>query len=147
MNNIIDGLSFNKGYFQSLISAIKFMKFKDEDNKYTKIEENKNEIFSILVSEINNLIQVQSNALIILYQNLISIIFNNDIESNKIHINGKISQKDAQTIYALLKNNFDIIIKCNQSNLYEIIFSSESYISPEIFYFKLVLSNQEDKKI
>ena len=56
MDNIIEGLSFNKGYFQSLISAIKFIKFKDEDNKYTKLEENKNAIYSIPLSDINNII-------------------------------------------------------------------------------------------
>ena len=147
IENIIEELSFNKGYFQSLINLIKYIKFKDEDNKYTKIEENKNEIYSLSLPDINNLNQFQKNTLLILYQYLISILFINDDnnELEQIYINEKITQKDAQKIYAILKNLFDIIIKCNESNLNKIIFSSENKITSELFYFKWVLSDKEDK--
>ena len=136
--NIIDKLSLNKGYFHSLISSIKNIKFGDGDIKYI---EKINHDFNL-----NNLNQVQKMSLINLYQYLISILFKNNEISDKLLIQEKINQKDAQNIYSIFKITFDAIIKSKVDYLYKIIFSSESKITPELFYFKWELSNQEDRK-
>ena len=135
--NIIEELSLNKGYFHSLISSLKNLKFDNGDIKYI---EKINHDFNI-----NNLNQVQKMSLINLFKNFISVLFNNDEITDKLHIKEKINKADVQNIYSMFKISFDAIIKCNDDYLYKNIFSSESEITPELFYFKWELSNQEDK--
>ena len=77
-----------------------------------------------------------------LFQDCVSMLFN----ENTLEIDKNIEPKDAKEIYDTLKKNFDKIFEIPGKSLYNKLFSSESQITPELFYFKWKKSNEEDRQ-
>ena len=108
-------------------------------------EDNKNEKYPLLDLDLNNLNKKQIRTLIKLFQDCISMLFITEPNSKKKVLNEKIENADAKEIYDTLKKNFYAAFKFPEKNIYKDIFSSETQILPELFYFRWKKSNEHDR--
>ena len=157
LHNFLKKLEFYEGFFYSVITTIKYIKFMGEDDKSNKnnIESNsplnnnendKNEIYPLLDLDLNNLNKKQNNTLIKLLQDCISMLFEFNQEKKIIAIRKNLNSEIAKDIYDCLKVNINEAFKCQGQNVFKDIFSSESNIISKLFFFRWKLSNKDEKK-
>ena len=167
IHNFLKELTYEKGFFYSVIASIKQIKYIFDDDKSMKdnnanIHEvskqkmgsgntpnpdskNENEIYPLKDLDLNNLNKKQTTTLIKLFQDCISMLFIFDqVQKTKI-INENIEINDAQEIYNTLKVNIDAIFNIPGKKVYKDLFNSESQITSELFYFKWKKSKEHDK--
>ena len=159
--------NFNKGFFYSVIAAVKHIEKMSNDGKSLKntdnvnisnsnknnIEnentisnkENKSEIYPLLNINLNNLNSKQTSTLIKLFQFCISMLFSKDADKKILNVSENIGKNDAQEIYDSLKVNFDAVFNAHEKNIYKDIFDSEKHITSDLFFFKWKKSNKEEK--
>ena len=154
-HNFLKGLSYYKGFFNSVIASIRYiakigdekLKIKNEKSESTienesNISDINSEIYPLLEIDLNKLNNWKKDMMIKLFQDCVSMLFN----ENTLEIDKNIEPKDAKEIYDTLKKNFDKIFEIPGKSLYNKLFSSESQITPELFYFKWKKSNEEDRQ-
>ena len=159
--------NFNKGFFYSVIAAVKHIEKMSNDSKSlggsdninisnsskNNIEnenlisnkENKSEIYPLLNINLNNLDSKQKSTLIKLFQFCISMLFSKDNDKKILNVSENIEKNDAQEIYESLKVNFDAVFKGQEKIIYKDIFDSEKHITSDLFFFKWKKSNKEEK--
>ena len=171
--SFLSRLPFNMGFFKSIISSLRFIKNieyfsgNNKDNKnadninnnkhsikinesfyYSKKEDNKPiqfDLFPLKNLDFSLSKSLQGDILIKLLQVSISMLFS---QKESLIIYKKITEKDAQEIYDILKQNIDVIFQQDTSSfIYKEVFSSKKEIMPHLFFFKWKLSNNENKKI
>ena len=172
LHDFLKGLAYHKGFFNSIISSLKLIKYITDDNNYKKepdknirktsnisirseesdstnyeqIEKNyipKNlDTFPLQDLDLNNLSGKQNHMLITLLQDCISMLFNQN--TNTIY--EYITENDAEEVYNTLMKNFEYVLLAPQSNCFNDIFCSDKEITPKLFYFKWKLSNKEKKE-
>ena len=171
LHNFLKGLAFYKGFFYSVLSSLKQIKYITDDNKYRKEpEKNVRKISNLSgLSEDNdtgyyelnekndyknwdtlplfdldliNLNKKQNHILITLLQDCISMLFNPN--TNIIYEN--INIKDAEDVYNTLLKNFEFVLSQPNAICYYDIFSSDKEITPKLFYFMWKLANKEKKE-
>ena len=173
LHNFLKGLAFYKGFFYSVISSLKQIKYITEDNKYKKETEkiirktssiscqsddtdstyfeqqeknyapNNLDLLPLLDLDIINLNKKQNHILITLLQDCISMFFYPN--TNKIY--EKININEAQDVYDTLIKNFEYVLKQPNAICYYEIFSSDKEITSKLFYFKWKLSDKEKKEL
>ena len=172
LHEFLRNLEFYKGFFYSIISSLKYIKYITNDNKFVRnFQSDKNlrkvsgsedndstislpeindknkisnnlDLFPLLDLDLESLNKRQNQLLIALLQDCISMIF---IE-NSYKIYEYITENEAQEIYDTLIKNFEKVLLLPGKFLYNEIFSSDKEITPELFFFKWKLSNKEMKK-
>ena len=171
LHDFLRNLTFYKGFFNSIISSLKQIKYISNDNKFIKKESEKNvrkisglgsedndstysdtsdknhisneDLLPLLNLELDSLNKKQNHLLIALLQDCISMLFIEDTTQ----ICENITESDAQEVYDILIKNFNAAFKFKGKNVYKDIFSSDKEITPELFYFKWKMSNYESNKL
>ena len=164
MHDFLKELTYYKGLFFSVIESMKQIK-NIPDNKLIKIDnsktlqsneqkiekkiisnkDNKSDLYPLLNLDLNNLNKKQNRTLIKLFQECISMLIISDpiLKTKKIKV--EIDIEDAKEIYDILKKNFDAVLQVPGKIIYKDIFSSETQITPELFYFKWKKSDDNGK--
>ena len=149
IHNFIKRLEFYEDFFYSLFTAMNYIKFIDNGIENNNILDNNeksiNEIYPLLHLDLNNLNERQNKTLITLFQDCISMLFVEDFITKQIIIRDKINSNIAKKIYECMKVNINEAFKFQGKKVYKDIFSSESNITSKLFFFKLKLSNKEEK--
>ena len=172
LHKFLKGLKFHKGFFYSIISSLRQIKYITNDNVFIKNESAKylrkisvassedtdsthsapieknyissnDDLFPLLNLDLYSLNKKQNHLLIALLQDCISMLF----IGNTTEIYDYITENEAQEIYDILIKNFNAAFKCPGKNIYKDIFSSDKEITAELFYFKWKLSNYENRKV
>ena len=154
-------MTYYKGFFFSIIAAIRQIKFMQDDNQSNKDNiiktsfdstdqnnENKNNIYEkypLLDDDLKYLSKKQKRTLIKLLQDCISMLFLKESELGVLKVDKNIKEEDAIEIYNTLKINFNYVLEEPKIKVYDDIFSSEKQITPELFYFKWKKSKESHK--
>jgi hypothetical protein len=152
LHDFLKNLNFHMGFFICIITSLKQIKYITDDNKNsnksneesdsTSISETTDSLLPLKELNLKKLNPNQNRALIFLLQDCISMLFN----KNTLNIYESINENDSQKIYDTLMNNFNVVLDYPGKKVYKDIFSSNSRITPEPFYFKWKKSNDEKKK-
>ena len=152
LHDFLKNLNFHMGFFICIITSLKQIKYITDDNKSsnksneesdsTPISETTDSLLPLKELNLKKLNPNQNRALIFLLQDCISMLF----IKNTLNIYENINENDSQKIYDTLMNNFNVVLDYPGKKVYKDIFSSNSRITPELFYFKWKKSNNEKKK-
>ena len=171
LHEFLRGLEFYKGFFYSIISSLKQIKYITNDNKFIKKEQSDNnlrkisnissedieskqnegkendiannlDLYPLFDLDLENLNKKQNHILISLLEDCIAMLF----IGNTLYISQYINENGADEIYNILMKNFDKVFQVKGKNIYNDLFSSEKEITSELFFFKWKLSNSEKKE-